>query len=254
MPTGRGPEPGSGWSTRARPWPTPIQSYAGHAIVASKVMPTIEEPLGHQGPACHGQRLQGVGRDLDCLRHVGPRPVEKLAAEQRLGVAVGDGVHHAVQAVDVLADRVGEAGEVVVVGHVELQHGRFGRQPLGDPPGDAERAAEVGDQHGRALLLRDPGDREADRAVHGDAGDQDPLAVENAHVPVPHSESAVDRDHGPGDVGRAVRRQPGDRRGDLFGRSVTPERHLCLVRRLERRRSGCRSCRSPRTPARRRSR
>ena len=57
----------------------------------------------------------------------GHGPVEELAAEQRLGVAVGDRVHHAVEAVDVLADLVGEPGEVVVVGHVELEHRRLGR-------------------------------------------------------------------------------------------------------------------------------
>ena len=91
----------------------------------------------HQRPAGHGQRLEGVRRDLDRLRHVGPRALEELAAQQRLGVAVGDRVHHAVEAVDVLAHRVGEPGQVVVVGHVELEHRRLGRQPLGDPPGDA---------------------------------------------------------------------------------------------------------------------
>ena len=42
----------------------------------------------------------------------GHGPVEELAAEQRLGVAVGDRVHHAVQPVDVLAHGVGQPGEV----------------------------------------------------------------------------------------------------------------------------------------------
>ena len=35
------------------------------------------------------------------------------------------------------------------------------------------------------LLLRDPRHREADRGVHRHARDQDPLAVQNAHVVVP---------------------------------------------------------------------
>jgi hypothetical protein len=94
-------------------------------------------------------------------------------------------VDHAVEAVDVLAHLVGEAGEVVVVGDVELEHRGLLRQPLGDPLGDAQRAAEVGDQHRRALLLGDPRRGEADRAVHRDAGDEDALAVEDSHVRLP---------------------------------------------------------------------
>ena len=73
---------------------------------------------------------------------------------------------------------------MLLVGDVELEHRRLGRQPLGDPPGDAERPAEVGDQHRRALLLGDLRGREADRGVQRDAGDQDPLAVEDAHAVV----------------------------------------------------------------------
>ena len=117
----------------------------------------------------------------------GHGPVEELAAQQRLGVAVGDGVHDAVEPVDVLAHQVGQPGEVLVVGDVELEHRRLGRQPLGDPLGDAQRPAEVRDQHGRALLLRDPRHGEADGGVHRHAGDQDPLAVENCpcQCPIP---------------------------------------------------------------------
>jgi hypothetical protein len=85
----------------------------------------------------------------------------------------------------VLTHLVGEAGEVALVGDVELEHRRLLRQPLGDALGDPERPAEVGDQHRGALLLRDPRRGEADRAVHRHAGDEDALAVEDSHVCVP---------------------------------------------------------------------
>ena len=128
--------------------------------------------------------------------------------------------------------------EVLLVGDVELEHRRLGREPLGDPPGDAERAAEVGDEHGGALLLRDLRGREADRGVHRHAGDQDPLAVENARImSVPHSESAVDRDDGPGDVRRAVARPASvTAAATSSGDGVAAQRHLRLDRRPSARR------------------
>jgi hypothetical protein len=70
-------------------------------------------------------------------------------------------VHHAVQPVHVLADLVRQRGEVLVAGHVELDHRRFLRQPLGDPL-DQRQPAEAGEHHGGAGLLGDLRGREGD--------------------------------------------------------------------------------------------
>ena len=78
---------------------------------------------------------------------------------------------------------------------------------------DAHRAAEGGEHHLGALLLREPGDVEGDRGVGEDAGDEQPLAVEESHVrssfrvresvaSVTHAEAAVDRDDRAADVAR----------------------------------------------------
>ena len=135
---------------------TPIQSYAGQATVASKVMPTTEPPWPISGRQAVDSDFREYAETCTACATSGHGPVEELAAEQRLGVAVGDRVHDAVEAVDVLADQVGQPLEVLGVGDVELDHRRLGSgSRLGDPLGDAERPAEVRDQHGRALLLRD---------------------------------------------------------------------------------------------------
>src|SRR6478609_5389053 len=49
---------------------------------------------------------------------------------------------------------------------------------------------------------------------------------------VPHSQSTVDRDHGPGHVRRAGAGQPQHCLRDLLGRAVAAERHLRLDRGL----------------------
>ena len=55
--------------------------------------------------------------------------------------------------------------------------GSFARDPL-----DQRHPAEAGEHDLRALLLREPGDRERDRGVGDDAGDQQPLAVEQCPI------------------------------------------------------------------------
>jgi hypothetical protein len=90
-------------------------------------------------------------------------------------------VHDAVQVVGVLAHPPGERGQVLGVGHVQLDDGRLGRQPAGDRLGEAELAAEGGQDDLRALLLRQPGDVERDRPVREDPGDEELLAVEQTH-------------------------------------------------------------------------
>src|SRR5690606_12998611 len=83
--------------------------------------------------------------------------------------------------VDMLTQCLRQRGEVLLVGHVELDHRHRLGQPVDDPPGDPQRPAEVRYDDRRALLLGDPGDLEADRGVHRHPRDQDALALENAH-------------------------------------------------------------------------
>ena len=72
------------------------------------------------------------------------------------------------------------------VGDVELDDGRLLRQPLGDPLAQRQRPPEVGEDEGGALLLGEPGRGEGDRRLGQHAGDQDLLALENAHqCPIP---------------------------------------------------------------------
>jgi hypothetical protein len=57
---------------------------------------------------------------------------------------------------DVLAQPVGQRRQVLGVRHVELDDRRLLRQPLGDPLAQRQAPAEVGQDDGGALLLRDP--------------------------------------------------------------------------------------------------
>jgi hypothetical protein len=92
-------------------------------------------------------------------------------------------VQHAVQPVHVLTHPVGQRVQVLLVLHVQLDHGRGLGQPLGDPL-DQGHPAEAGEHHGRALFLRHPGGVERDRGVGDHAGDEQSLAVEQTgHVP-----------------------------------------------------------------------
>ena len=54
----------------------------------------------------------------------GHRVCRKFPPSASSGVRVRDRVHHAVQAVHVLADPFGQGGEVVIAGHVELEDRR----------------------------------------------------------------------------------------------------------------------------------
>jgi hypothetical protein len=80
----------------------------------------------------------------------------------------------------VLADPACQRGEVLIAGHVELEHGRRRGQPLRDPLHQAE-PPEAGQHDGRALLLGNPRDVKRDRGVRDDPGDQDPLARQDSH-------------------------------------------------------------------------
>ena len=107
---------------------------------------------------------------------VGPGRVEEAAAEARLGRER----QRVEDAVELAADVAGQRGEVVLVGHVELDDLHVGRrEPLGGALGEAHHPAERAEHHLGALLLREPSGREGDRGVVEDAGDEDALALEH---------------------------------------------------------------------------
>ncbi len=87
-------------------------------------------------------------------------------------------MQHPVEMVGVLAEALGEGVEVLLVGDVELDDdGRRGQAP-GDRLGDLHGPPKRREDHRRALLLRQLGDVEGDRAVHEDACHEQCLAVE----------------------------------------------------------------------------
>jgi hypothetical protein len=76
-------------------------------------------------------------------------------------------------------DLVGQPGQVLGVGDVQLDQRRRLGQPLGDPL-DQRQPPVPGEHDGGALLLGQPGHRERDRGVGDDAGDQQTLAGEQS--------------------------------------------------------------------------
>jgi hypothetical protein len=118
---------------------------------ASKSRPTIEPPAG-------------------------PNSGQEAAAQTRRR-READGVQHAVHAVDVGTDPLGERGEVCLVRDIELDDRRRLGQALGDAL-DQRHPAEAGQHHRRALLLRHARDRERDRGIGDHARNQQPLAVQ----------------------------------------------------------------------------
>ena len=155
-----------------------------------------------------------------------PLGVEEVATQRRLG-RVADRVQNAVQRVDVLAQLIGKGGEVVGVGHVELddRHGR--RQTPGDPARERHGSAERRQDDVRTFLLSKTRHVEGDRLVGEHARDQQALAFEDSHRDVPflvasatsvaHAQAAIDRDDSTGDVGGGVAGEEHDRTGDLSG-------------------------------------
>ena len=106
------------------------------------------------------------------------RRVEEVAAERVLR-GEADGVDDAVEAAELLADDVLQAGQVLVVGHVQLDD----LGGLGQLPGDAlgqGGPGEGGEDDLGALLLGQLGGVEGDGGLHQHTGDQDALAVENS--------------------------------------------------------------------------
>ena len=61
-----------------------------------------------------------------------------------------------------VADPVGQGVQLLLAGHVELKHGRWVGQPLGDPLDEGE-PAKPRQHNGRAFLLGYPGHVKGDR-------------------------------------------------------------------------------------------
>ena len=166
-----------------------LQRGLGHAhpVVGGPGLPGVEgqahhrAPAGHQRTAGHRQAGQRVRRDVDRGLHIIGGGGQEFASQRGLRVGEGDRVDDAVQVVDVLADLIGQTGQVLVVGDIEFEQRRFGVEPLDDSPGQAQRPSEVGDQDGGALALGDLGHPVGDRGVHGHARDQDVLALQDSH-------------------------------------------------------------------------
>ena len=171
--------PGS--TTPGRPWPRPSSRRRARPRDASKSRPTIEPPPGHQRQRRHGQRLEGIGGHLHRGGHVRPLGVQEVAAQRRLRGVRRCRAPRRPAPSTCSPDPLGQRVELIRVGHVQLDHRRRLRQPLGDPLHQAE-PAEPGEHHRRALLLRDPGHVERDRGVGEHPGDQDPLAVQDSHL------------------------------------------------------------------------
>jgi hypothetical protein len=100
---------------------------------------------------------------------------------QRRRRAVGDGVHHPVDASPTLRDGLTGAHEVLGHGDVELEHVDLAIELAGRARRQAQAASGSGEDDRGALGLGHPGDREGERGVGEDAGDHDVLAVEETH-------------------------------------------------------------------------
>ncbi len=126
------------------------------------------------------QRLERVGRDLEGRRDVVPVGGEHAAA-QAVGRGEADGVQQAVEAVPPAGQR--GAGGLQLLGRrdVDLEDLGLDGQLAGRAPGQRQGTAGAGEHDLGALLLGQAGHREGQRGVGEDAGDQEPLAVEESH-------------------------------------------------------------------------
>jgi hypothetical protein len=68
-----------------------------------------------------------------------PRALKEVEGTRR---GEADRVQHTVQVIDMLGEPLGQRVEMLLVGHVQLDHRRGRRQPLGDGLGDLHGAPE----------------------------------------------------------------------------------------------------------------
>ena len=200
-------EPGdaAGGDRAERPGADEVHAHAARAEVAREVARgRLERGLGHAHPVVDrpgdrgvevhpddarallgvevgegdGERLERERARLERGDRALGRRGQELAAERVLG-REGDRVQHAVDAAPAVGQVGGDRLEVLGLVHVELEHvGRVG-QLLGGAVGQALRAAEAGQHHLRARLLRLAGDLPRDRVARDDARDQELLVFEN---------------------------------------------------------------------------
>lgn len=123
---------------------------------------------------------------------------------------------------DRLGHPAGQAGQVLLVLHVEFEQRGLCRQPVGDALNQPQ-PVEPGEHQLGALLLGYPCDVKRDRRVGDDSANQNPFAVQQScHVrpcvvSVAHTHAAVDRDDRTGDIARILGSQEADHPGDLGG-------------------------------------
>ena len=139
-----------------------------HPVVRRPGDRRVEGQADHRAAGRHQRLAAATASALSeyaetCTRRARRRPtgLEELAAQRRLR-GEADRVQHAVEAVDVLADPVGERVEVLRVGRRRARSPAASvGQPLGDRLGDPHGPAEGGEHDLGALLLGDPRDVEA---------------------------------------------------------------------------------------------
>ena len=281
----RGPGPGSGRRTPGRPWPRPSSRRPARPPLASKSRPTTDAAAVHQR-----QRRHRRAPSASTWRPAPPWPRRPTGCCRKLPPSASAGSRTRSRA----APRPGRRRARTTRSASEASWSSLVTSSSSTGGGSGSRLAMRSTRLSRpkpvsttvgALLLRDPGDVERDRGVGEDAGDQDPLARQDAHhclIPmviscctgpglvsymalrgqvaprrswppdesasVPHAEPAVDRDDGAGDVAGVRAGQERDRRGDLGRGGVPAERHRAEDRGLPRPRTGSPSCRCPRSP------
>src|SRR5699024_9794261 len=188
---------------------------------------------------------QGLQRERGSVHgrgHVLPLGVEEVAAQGFLRCEP-DGVHDAVEAVDVSTDTLGQGGELLVVGDIELQDRGCHGQTFGDAFHQAH-ATVAGENHRGALFLGQAGGVEGDGGVGEHPGDEDAFTFEESHGPVmsvlcsgggrkrggsvAHAEATVDGDDRAGDVVAPGSGEETDGAGDVGGLADTAQRNALL--------------------------
>ena len=160
-----------------------------HPVVGGPRLGAVVEVEAHDGAAAGHVRhhhvregLERVRGDLQRHRDVLPRRVHEPAAQARWW-REPDGVQRAVHPVPPATELVPHRRDLRRVGDVELQHIRRLRQLASGALGEREATPGAGEDHLRALFLREPRHAERERGVGEHAGDEDPLAIEEGHGP-----------------------------------------------------------------------
>src|ERR1700722_9120812 len=126
------------------------------------------------------QGLERVGRDVDRRRDVAPVGGEHPAA-QAVGRCEADGVQQAVQAVPAGGEGSTRRPQLFGRRDVDLEDLGLAGELARGAPSEREGAPRAREHDVRPLLLRQAGHGESQRGVGEDAGDEQPLAVEESH-------------------------------------------------------------------------